>query len=102
VKNIFEKWWEICTQDHVERLTVPRTMLFARGLLILVIQTVVVFLGFNLLLQISGPMWAIVILMSLQHYRIWKRYYSLVWPILVQAVVLVVTIYIKLKCVQWW
>ena len=102
MKKFFEKWWEICSQVHIERLAIPRTMLFLRGILILVIQTFVVFFGFNLLLQISLPLWAIVVLMSLQHYRIWKRYYSLVWPISVQMVLLVLTVYIKLKWFQWW
>lgn len=102
MKNFFEKWWEICSNDHIAHLAIPRMMLFLRGMLVLVVQTIVVFFGFNLLLQISGPLWAIVVLMSLQHYRIWKRYYSLVWPVLIQMVLLAVTIYVKLKWFQWW
>lgn len=97
MKKILEKWREICLQDNIEHLNIPRAMLFGWGILLLAIQICVVFFSFNLLLQISGPLWVIIILLSRKYYLIWRRYYSLIWPILAQVLSIIVTIYIKVK-----
>jgi len=97
VKKILGKWRKICFQDNIEHLNIPRVMLFGWGILLLGVHTCAVFWSFSLLLQISGPLWVMIILLYRQYYLIWKRYYSLIWPILAQVLSIVVAIYIKVK-----
>ena len=102
MKNILEKWREICSQDHIEHLNIPRTLLFVWGMLILVFQTVALFLSFNLFLHVAGTLWVIIIILSRQYYLIWRRYYSIVWPIIAQVLSIVAAIYIKARCQSLW
>ena len=96
MKRILEKWREINLQDHTERLNIPRAILFCWGTLICFLQTVAVFFSTNLLLFIAGPLWVIIIILSRQYYRIWRRYYSVVWPIIAQVLSIVAAFYIKI------
>ena len=97
MKKIWEKWREIRDQDNIEHLTIPRIPLLVFGILLLLLQTVIVFFSFSLLLQISGILLVAIILLPIQYYLIWKRYYSLVWPVLVQVLAIIGAIYIKVR-----
>ena len=97
MKKILKKWREIRDQDTIEHLTIPRMPLFVFGILLLVLQTVIIFFSFSFLLQIAGILLAALIILPWQYYRVWKRYYSLVWPILVQTLSIIAAIYIKVR-----
>lgn len=97
MKKLLEKWREIINQDNTEHLAIPRGMLFIWGLFILIFQTATILFSFDLLLQISGALWVVIIFLSRQYYIVWKRYYSLVWPILVQTLSIIAAIYIKVR-----
>ena len=97
MKKILEKWREIRDQDTIEHLTIPRVPLFVFGVLILSLQTVIIFFSFGFLLQIAGILLAAIIILPWQYYKIWKRYYSLVWPILIQILAIIGAIYVKVR-----
>lgn len=97
MKKLLEKWRALCEQDYTEHLSVPRITLFCWGAFLFLVQTVTILASFTLLLQISGVLWILIYLLFRQYYRIWKRYYSLVWPILAHVVSVIVAIYIKVR-----
>lgn len=97
MKKILKKWREIRDQDTIEHLTIPRMPLFVFGILLLVLQTVIIFFSFSFLLQIAGILLAALIILPWQYYRIWKRYYSLVWPISIQILAIIGAIYVKVR-----
>ena len=97
MKKIWKKWRDIRDQDNIEHLTIPRIPLLVFGILLLILQTVIIFFSFNLLLQIAGLLLVAIILLPRQYYRVWKRYYSLVWPILIQVLAIIGAIYVKVR-----
>ncbi len=97
MKKIWEKWREIRDQDTIEHLTIPRIPLLVFGILLLLLQTVIIFFSFSFLLQIAGILLVAIILLPIQYYLIWKRYYSLVWPVLVQVLAIIGAIYVKVR-----
>ncbi len=97
MSNFIDKWREICTGDNIEHLTVPRGLLFCWGMMILVLQTVSILVRFEIFVQFAGWAWLIIFFLFCQYCRIWKRYYSVFWPILIQLLALVAAVYIKAR-----
>lgn len=97
MSNFIDKWREICTGDNIEHLTIPRTILFGWGMMILLLQTVAILVRFEIFIQFAGWGWIIIFFLFRQYCRIWKRYYSVFWPILIQLLALVAAVYIKAR-----
>ena len=97
MNNFIEKWREICTSDIIEHLTVPRPMLFGWGTMILILQTVSILVRIEIFVQFIGWILLMVFFLFQQYCRVWKRYYSLFWPIFVHLTALVAAIYIKAR-----
>ena len=97
MKKTWKKWREIRDQDNIEHLTIPRIPLLVFGILLLLLQTVIIFFSFGFLLQIAGILLAALIILPWQYYLIWKRYYSLVWPIIIQILAIIGAIYVKVR-----
>jgi len=97
MKNFIERWRNICEQNNIEHLNIPRGMLFAWGLFVLTVQTLTVLLSSRLFLPYLGILLPLITFLFRQYYLIWKRYYSLAWPILVQILVVFAAIYIKVR-----
>ena len=95
MSNFFDKWREICDGDNIEHLTIPRTILFGWGLMILILQTLSIFVRIEIFVQFAGWAWLIIFFLFRQYCRIWKRYYSVFWPILIHILALVAAVYIK-------
>ena len=97
MSNFIDKWRDICNSNNIERLTVPRAMLFGWGAMILILQTVSVLVRIEIFLQFAGWALIIIFLLFLQYCRVWKRYYSVFWPIFVHTAALVAAICIKAR-----
>ncbi len=97
MQDFLDKWREICNSDNIEHLTVPRGMLFGCGSMILILQTLSIFVRVEIFVQFAGWGWLILFFLFRQYCRIWKRYYSVFWPIFVHTAALVAAIYIKVR-----
>ena len=97
MNNFIEKWREICTSDVIEHLNVPRPMLFGWGTMILILQTVSILVRIEIFVQFIGWILLMVFFLFQQYCHVWKRYYSLFWPIFVHLTALVAAIYIKAR-----
>lgn len=78
-------------------LTIPRGILFGWGSLILALQTLSVLAPLEVFLQIAGMVWFILFIMFRQYCRVWRRYYSLFWPIFFHSAALIAAIYVKAR-----
>ena len=96
MRGFSDKWGAVV--NSTMHLTIPRGILFGWGMLILTLQTLSVLAPLEVFLQIAGMVWFILFIMFRQYCRVWKRYYSLFWPIFVHLTALVAAIYIKARC----
>lgn len=94
---VFDKWHSVCEQDNIEHLTIPRSMLLCWGMLLLVFQVIIILACSGLFVLISGVPYIIWIYLFRSYYMVWKRYYSIIWPILVHILVFTITIYISVR-----
>ena len=78
-------------------LTIPRGILFGWGTMILVLQTLSVLVPLEVFLQVAGMVWLLLYLLFRQYCRVWRRYYSLFWPILVHLSALIAAICVKAR-----
>lgn len=95
MRGFSDRWHGVV--NSAVHLTIPRAMLFGWGTIILVLQTVSVLLPFEVFLQVAGMVWMIIFVMFRQYCRVWRRYYSLFWPILVHLSALIATICVKAR-----
>lgn len=95
MQNIIDKWREICDDDNIEHLTIPRAILLGWGLMILLLQTLSIFVRIEIFVQFAGWAWLIIFFLFRQYCRIWKRYYSVFWPIFIHLLALAAATYIK-------
>ena len=95
MSNFFDKWREICDSDNIEHLTIPRTILFGWGLMILLLQTLSIFVRIEIFVQFAGWAWLIIFFLFHQYCRIWRHYYSVFWPIFIHLLALAAAVYIK-------
>lgn len=96
-KKYTDKWNLVVASQNIEHIATPRGILFGWGTLILALQTLSVLAPLEVFLQIAGMVWFILFIMFRQYCRVWKRYYSLFWPIFVHLTALVAAIYIKAR-----
>lgn len=96
MKSFLERWDRLCNQNYAERFDIPRFLLFAWWALILGLQTLAVLLGWKLFV-IYGGLWIIVLFMFHQFLQIWKKYYSPIFPIVIHALTLGLSIYCKVS-----
>ena len=97
MSNFFDKWREICDGDNIEHLTIPRVILFGWGLMILLLQTLSIFVRIEIFVQFAGWAWLIIFFLFHQYCRIWRHYYSVFWPIFIHLLALAATLYIKVR-----
>ncbi len=97
MRDFLDEWSKICNSDNIEHLTVPRVTLFGWGMMILILQTISIFVRFEIFLQFAGWAWIILFFLFRQYCRIWKRYYSVFWPVAVHTAALIAAIYIKAR-----
>ena len=97
MNNFIDKWREICTNNIIEHLAIPRGMLFGWGAMILILQTISVWVRIEIFVQFIGWGFLILFFLFLQYCRVWKCYYSLFWPIFVHSAALVAAIFIKAR-----
>lgn len=99
--KIFEKytdnWRLVVISESIEHLTIPRGALIGWGIMILVLQTLAVLTPIEAFLQIAGLVWALLFLLFRQYCRVWRRYYSLFWPIFIHVSALFAAICIKAR-----
>lgn len=99
--KIFEKytdnWRLVVISESIEHLTIPRGALIGWGIMILVLQTLAVLTPIEAFLQIAGLVWALLFLLFRQYCRVWRRFYSLFWPIFIHVSALVAAICIKAR-----
>lgn len=97
MRGFSDKWSCIVNSDSIEHLTIPRLLLFGWGTMLLALQTLAILVNLEIVIHIVGWMWLFLFLLFRQYCRVWKRYYSLFWPIFVHAAALVTAIYIKVR-----
>ena len=96
-KKYTDKWNLVVADQNIEHITIPRVILFGWGLMILVLQTLAVLASLEIFLQIAGLVWMLLFLLFRQYCRVWRRYYSLFWPIFIHSAALVAAIFIKAR-----
>ncbi len=95
MRGFSDKWSAVA--NNTVHLTIPRGILFGWGTMIIVLQTLSVFAPLEVFLQIAGMVWILLFLMFRQYCRVWRRYYSLFWPIFVHLSALAAAIYVKAR-----
>jgi hypothetical protein len=99
--KIFEKytdnWRLVVISESIEHLTIPRGALIGWGIMILVLQTLAVLTPIEAFLQIAGLVWALLFLLFRQYCRVWRRYYSLFWPLFIHLSALAAAILLKAR-----
>ena len=95
MRGFSDKWGAVV--NNAVHLTIPRGILFGWGLMILVLQTLAVLAPLEIFLQIAGLVWMLLFLLFRQYFRVWRRYYSLFWPIIVHLSALIAAIYVKAR-----
>ena len=99
--KIFEKytdnWRLVVISESIEHLTIPRGILIGWGIMILILQTLAVLAPLGIFLQIAGLVWTLLFLLFRQYCRIWRRYYSLFWPLFIHITALAAAICIKAR-----
>ena len=96
-KKYTDKWNLVVADQNIEHITIPRVILFSWGLMILVLQTLAVLASLEIFLQIAGLVWMLLFLLFRQYCRVWRRYYSLFWPIFIHSAALIAAIYLKAR-----
>ena len=96
-KKYTDKWNLVVASQNIEHIAIPRGILFGWGLMILVLQTLAVLAPLEIFLQIAGLVWMLLFLLFRQYCRVWRRYYSLFWPIFIHSAALIAAIYVKAR-----
>ena len=96
-KKYTDKWNLVVASQNIEHIAIPSGILFGWGLMILVLQTLAVLAPLEIFLQIAGLVWMLLFLLFRQYFRVWRRYYSLFWPIIVHLSALIAAIYVKAR-----
>ncbi len=95
MRGFSDKWGAVV--NSAVHLTIPRGMLFGWGTMILILQTLSVLAPLEVFLQVAGMVWFILFIMFRQYCRVWRRYYSLFWPICVHLSAFAAAIYVKAR-----
>lgn len=96
MRGFSDKWDAVVNQTV--HLTIPRVMLLGWGTMILTIQTITILVPLEIFLQIAAAVWLIIFILFRQYCNVWRRYYSLFWPIFIHSAALVAAIFIKAGC----
>ena len=92
-----DKWNLVVSSQSIEHLVIPRGIIIGWGVMILVLQTLAVLAPLEVFLQIAGLVWMLLFLLFRQYCRVWRRYYSLFWPIFIHTAALAAAICIKAR-----
>lgn len=92
-----DSWRLVVISESIEHLTIPRGVLIGWGIMILFLQTLAVLAPIEIFLQIAGLVWTLLFLLFRQYCRIWRRYYSLFWPLFIHLSALAAAILLKAR-----
>ena len=92
-----DSWRLVVISESIEHLTIPRGVLIGWGIMILFLQTLAVLAPIEIFLQIVGLVWALLFLLFRQYCRVWRRYYSLFWPLFIHLSALAAAILLKAR-----
>lgn len=92
-----DSWRLVVISESIEHLTIPRGVLIGWGIMILFLQTLAVLAPIEIFLQIAGLVWTLLFLLFRQYCRVWRRYYSLFWPLFIHLSALAAAILLKAR-----
>jgi hypothetical protein len=92
-----DRWRLVVISESIEHLTIPRGVLIGWGIMILFLQTLAVLAPIEFFLQIAGLVWTLLFLLFRQYCRVWRRYYSLFWPLFIHLSALAAAILLKAR-----
>lgn len=92
-----DSWRLVVIGESIEHLTIPRGVLIGWGIMILFLQTLAVLAPIEFFLQIAGLVWTLLFLLFRQYCRVWRRYYSLFWPLFIHLSALAAAILLKAR-----
>ena len=92
-----DSWRLVVISESIEHLTIPRGVLIGWGIMILFLQTLAVLAPIEIFLQIAGLIWTLLFLLFRQYCRVWRRYYSLFWPLFIHLSALAAAILLKAR-----
>ena len=92
-----DRWRLVVISESIEHLTIPRGVLIGWGIMILFLQTLAVLAPIEIFLQIAGLVWTLLFLLFRQYCRVWRRYYSLFWPLFIHLSALAAAILLKAR-----
>ena len=89
--NLIKKWKEIYSSEQISHINIPRKEIFILFGIILSIQTAIFFVFSGIFIIIAVILFVLVACLFAIFMKIWRKYYSAIWIILVQLIWIVRT-----------